>query len=172
MINVTELRIGNFFYQVKKQREFNSGDALSALDRIRSQVHGFDSEIIYRVTSINRSGEIEVIVPNEETIKLQANELYPVSLTSELLRECGFRDKTLNSNDWNEKYLTIGGSIPIRISEYRAGTHFSIYVFDKNTNSNTFLRDLNYLHELQNIYFELTGQDLEIDLSSTKSIVS
>jgi hypothetical protein len=169
MINVIEFRIGNYCHARKEVKTINLGGQLSktsALDKIRAAVKDTREETIYQVASINRKHEIELSSPvNEDILKFLPEEIFPVKLTTSLLRECGFMEKTFNTKDLVEKYLTIEGFIPIRVSEYRERTHFSVYVFDKHTEANTFLRDLKYLHQLQNIYFELSGKALEINPS-------
>ena len=171
MINIAQLRIGNFCYANKKSGESDFSNALgrlSALDKIRAQVRRRD-KIIYQVASINRTDTIELSNSfNEDILTIQTEEIYPIELNPDILHNCGFKEKTFTSKDWNEKYLTIEGDIPIRVSEFVQHSHYPIYVFDKQTQSNTFLRNINYLHQLQNLYFELTGRNLKVDISFMK----
>ena len=175
MINIPELRIGNFCLASKKSSEIsliNESNKLSALDKIRAHISGKD-KTVYQVFSLNKSGSIEVLnLFTKEVVTVQAEEIYPIRLTSKILSDCGFKEKTFTSNDWVEKYLTIDENVPIRISEYRQQTCFAIYVFDKKTISNAFLREIRYLHQLQNLYFELTAHNLEVELNHEKEFTS
>jgi hypothetical protein len=150
----------------KKQNETNAlNSKISALDKIREVYTHYKGQIIYQIHSIIRDVGVEVISTiSEEKFKFSFGEIHPIKITSEILYQCGFKEKTITTKDWKGKFLTMEGFVPIRISQYRANTHFSIYVFDKQTESNAFLRVLDYLHQLQNIYFELSGREMTVKL--------
>jgi len=175
MINISELRIGNFCFANKKSSDSSSAkesSKLSALDKIRAQIGRSRDQTIYQIVSINKVHGIEILdLPTQEVSAVQSEDVNPIQLNANLLRSCGFKERTFTSNELFEKYLTIDGVVPVRISEYKQQTHFAVYVFDKHTSSNTFLREINYLHQLQNLYFELTGNDLVVDLNFEKQSV-
>jgi hypothetical protein len=85
----------------------------------------------------------------------------PIPLTPELLEKCGFRDGykgRSNSDDW---YYYIN------IRRY----YFSLYKYSHNKgrvicqfSAARILNPPQYLHQLQNLYFALTGTELEINL--------
>ena len=172
MINISELRIGNFCIANIKSSDSSSAketSELSALDKIRAQIRRNNNQTIYQIVSINKIDGIGVLdLSTQEVSEVQSEDIDPIRLSPNLLRSCGFKEKTFTSNDLFEKYLTIDGIVPIRISEYKEQTRFAVYVFDKNTSSNTFLCEISYLHQLQNLYFELTRNDLVVDLNFEK----
>lgn len=168
MINIIEFRIGNYCHIKRNIKESNMGaesSKFSALDKIRAAYNNNIDGTLYQIISINKNEQFEVSNPlNNEIQKCFSKEIHPVKLNPVLIRECGFKEKTLTPGDLTQKFLTLDEIVPIRISEYRDKTHFSIYVFDKHTNRNTYLRDISYLHQFQNLYFELTGKVVEINV--------
>lgn len=81
----------------------------------------------------------------------------PIQLTEDVLFKCGFEYKT---NLWESKVY--------RLNEWFISFESGICVFGfkKTTKSPyTMLKnDIKYLHQLQNLYFALTGEELEIKL--------
>lgn len=70
---------------------------------------------------------------------------HPISLTSEILKKCGFVDRKLGNFYFLENgNLTIEG-----------------YEHDYN---GLFIGNIESMHQLQNLYFALTGTELEINL--------
>lgn len=78
----------------------------------------------------------------------------PIPLTPEILEKCGFQ------------------LAPQRISIYEKGllrlwlghTGCIAYLINKDTRESHYIRDIQHLHQLQNLYFALTGEELEIKL--------
>ena len=73
-------------------------------------------------------------------------EIYPIELTEEILLKCGFKYKSYGYGEkewkqWNNGKITLNGFL-----ETRSGNN------------------LKYLHQLQNLYFALTNEELEINL--------
>jgi hypothetical protein len=85
----------------------------------------------------------------------------PISLTPEILERCGF-SKVNNQNIWNAyekgKY---------RIEDLALENTYS-FRLKVNPNESYYLADVNYLHELQNLFFALTGEELEIKELQTR----
>jgi len=78
----------------------------------------------------------------------------PLKLTPEILEKCGFeRTKTHTDDDW------VNGDYRLR---QRVGA-YSFYRDYKNEDLDYFA-DIKHLHQLQNLYFALTGIELEINL--------
>lgn len=75
-----------------------------------------------------------------------------IPLTPELLEKCGFRKyryswSTSKQNTFNfEEWSNDGLGLYLHINDHKTGQH------------------IKYLHQLQNLYFSLTGQELEINL--------
>lgn len=82
--------------------------------------------------------------------------LEPIPITSEILEKAGFVKKTnrewaIGENPVNQDYMMIVRYSPIINGFYFLNGHFKI----------------NDLHQLQNLYFALTGEELPIDFPST-----
>lgn len=79
------------------------------------------------------------------------DKLNPVTLTPELLEILGF-EITYPENDGGFDHYSIAG-FPGFL--YLGGTNYFFYTINDNP--------IVYLHQLQNIYFALTGEELEIN---------
>lgn len=91
----------------------------------------------------------------ESTIFL--SNVFPIPLTSEILKKCGFiRDDNdydvghIDYCEWYEKEFPIIGKL-ITSSN-------GVYLFDEETDT---LR-IKHLHQLQNLHFVLTGEELPV----------
>ena len=73
----------------------------------------------------------------------------PIPLTEEILLKCGFIIDSINNF---EKY-------PFTIQ--KSNHYVTDFLFYKNGDSGVVIK---YLHQLQNLYFALTGKELEINL--------
>jgi hypothetical protein len=94
------------------------------------------------IYGINRNG----FAPGEFPIEV----IKPIPITSEILLACGFENKIRGNyyhKEFTKLYVNIDNSIAI---------HFG--------NKNGILKLIDYLHELQNIFWILTNQELEIQL--------
>lgn len=77
----------------------------------------------------------------------------PIPLTPEILEKCGFIEKTnrewvIGENPVTQDYVMVVRYSPIIDGFYFLNGHFK----------------LKYLHQLQNLYFALTGEELIINL--------
>lgn len=84
------------------------------------------------------------------------SELEPMPLTEEILLKCGFEESDGAHCIWiykgNSKYM-----IEWIFNEY----NFRIITDRFNS---TYIRQVKYVHQLQNLYFALTGEELEVIL--------
>lgn len=81
---------------------------------------------------------------------LQENDMKdcePIPLTEEWLLRFGFEDRFVI-----EAYIK--GDIIVR-EDYKIGIHDGLH-------NNTFIKDMEYVHQLQNLYFALTEEELEL----------
>jgi len=86
-----------------------------------------------------RSGDIE---------EDKANDIYkPILLTPEILIACGF------------KYMGYGWKHPDHFRPF-VGYHQGFHLYWEPDHTATMVKDVMYLHQLQNIYFSLTGEEL------------
>lgn len=104
---------------------------------------------------LNPNGLIQII--NDVECLMDANEFKPIKITEEILLKCGF------------ERVGFGRIECFEFVGYRLGI-WDIYSLEngvfsiaKNT-SETILCDLKYLHQLQNLYFSLTGNELNVQL--------
>ena len=139
MINPKELRIGSLVYKLQ-------GDYDSDNDRFNFN----DDDKIETVVSIDVLQRIAN--PKEYEI------FEPIPLTPEILQKHGFRyspcgisgaDMWQGMAFWNSDVITLRGNI----STAKGGIlHLAGY----------FNSQIKYLHQLQNLYFALTGEELQI----------
>lgn len=77
----------------------------------------------------------------------------PVLITEEVLLKCGFEIKP--------DTFVYSGRLDLQV-EFMLGEYsFRIEVENRHT---TFVRVIKYLHELQNLYFSITGEELDVKL--------
>lgn len=140
MIDARELRLGNKFKQPSDETIFE----VLALHNNRVAYAKDDYTI------------------DNEYFWFDVDHILPIPLTSELLRGIGFKnDKQGNTRLYNS----------------RRGKYFTLYLsesFGKEPDGNLYYGDsytrnvkLKYLHQLQNLYFVLTGQELKVNLNHT-----
>jgi hypothetical protein len=101
-------------------------------------------------------GSIFIDIPAEQRLmyRLHKDGVQPIPLTPEILEKCGFarhngKWKHINSPFYLHAYIPI---IPEQNSYCFAWNNYKSYSFQ-------------YLHQLQNLYFCLTGEELEIELN-------
>jgi hypothetical protein len=143
-----EFRIGNYFHPCSENPV--SGAIIP------------NTGIFFRVGSVNKFGEVEVIEPKHQTVSLITKNISPIPLTEKILDNCNF-----------EKHLTAGNnkaafySYRYSISEY---IELAWYSAEGRLKLQTKLSgfsidfDIQYLHQLQNLVFALIGKELKIDL--------
>lgn len=79
--------------------------------------------------------------------------LEPIHLTPELLEKCGFKE-------FGACYTTQNGRIRISVIKEDNGVGIS----DEIWNNQHVFKHIHYLHQLQNLYYCLTGQELTVNL--------
>ena len=110
-------------------------------------IDGYMKEEIVKICSINNEYLLD-----KENCTLGYNELKPIPLTEEVLLKCGFEKNNIHKDpsmyeyciDYMPYIRTIDNSKTFEISFYATR--------------------IEYLHQLQNLYFALTGKELEIKL--------
>lgn len=136
MINVKELRVGN--------KIFLKGLTIT-------------------VTAIDIAGSIGYTYDNEDCDKVFIrNSIDPylerIPITPELLEKAGFEvSLRLDFNEWSLRYYDSVG-----VTLFLFDTPTSGVIKEKHSSwTNVTIK---YLHQLQNLYHSLTGQELKIDL--------
>lgn len=85
----------------------------------------------------------------------------PIPLTEEWLRDFGFISKKKHPEIFN---LTIKTGVWIKVKFYS-----DCYVCELICNSIIISSNVEYIHQLQNLYFALTGEELTLKISDLKS---
>lgn len=104
------------------------------------------------VKEIDSQGVVVFIGETGETEWIDLFQFNPIPLTEEILLKCGFEKI---ENNW--KVLSYSNVFYFSW-ERLAGSAFSL------DNESIYLPHIEYLHQLQNLYFALTGEELEINL--------
>lgn len=140
MIDAKELRIGNW---------------VNIHDKPASTYHP------QKITAIYSNNRVEMADSGFEIdFPFDADSLYPIPLTPELLEKAGFK-------------VVVGQAFTAMASKQGIDLFFLYPAIDEtlevvfafnNLQGETTRRELKYVHELQNLIFALTGQELEITL--------
>lgn len=139
MIKASELRIGNYFHPMSKNVEV--------------QIPA--SAVIHQVGSVDKFGNISVIEHDAKTITLTTKEISPIPLTPELLKKIGF-----DTSENGTLYIQVGNTTYL---EYQDG-HWSVTPETWRGTLIDFWGEVKYLHQLQNLYYSLSGEELKIAL--------
>ena len=124
MIDVRELRIGNYVYLFKSTTLYKITEiGYSKIEEDRYEASGISSEAVFRTYIDN---------------------LNPIPLTEELLLKCGFEKHTWGIVTYYSPLFELGADFHLK------GVDYNIQV--------------KFLHQLQNLYFDLGGQELEVKL--------
>lgn len=157
MIDVKELRIGNFVY----------------LPSLSKAAYGYENVPFCVEELFTEDGGYKVLCHCETkegyncTEDAIISEIEPIPLTEELLLKCGFKktgdfafeykddaDLIFDApNDWNNT-----DDYPVGISSIDPG-YLAMYI----PHGEVIIRCL-YLHDLQNKFFAITGKELEVEL--------
>jgi hypothetical protein len=135
MIQSNELRIGNYVFD-------DDLKTICVVSRIETKEYiEWNSGDDYNVVCL---------VKNTKDRYLEG-EFEPIRLSEEILLKCGF--------DYNESYLQYKHpKCPIYFTKHPRNKTLLCFIHNC-TNGNT-----RFLHDLQNLYFALTGTELEINL--------
>lgn len=145
-MEVKDLRIGNYVSLNKKQR-----DELWINNEICADKYYYSVDVIYG------SGEI-VLKLDAEDIDFDIKDIQPIPLTEEWLLKLGFEEKGDNKEE--SYFLLYGFHL-----ENRANDKFSLNINKEDFGCwwiDQYLKELKYVHQLQNIFFCITGEELTI----------
>lgn len=151
MIQPNELRLGNYVLG-----ESSYGDLLIQINGITStSIHGVAS-----ISGLSVSG-------------MTADEVKPIPLTEEILLKCGFESVEGDGERYNpddecknifEYRLDVGIFYRDLICRPALGWYVFIQNADLERKWDLRSKDIYFLHELQNLYFAITGKELEVKL--------
>jgi hypothetical protein len=134
MIKVTEFRIGNYVYEMGVDYSYDT-PMVDKDDKTPVQV---DLAVLGEILNFDGTTKFKYYKP--------------IPLTTELLEKCGFKLDDFYSLRINRQLWLQYISDKISLG------------YDSNFGSLPLLLEIKYLHQLQNIYFALTGQELEVNL--------
>lgn len=148
MIDVKELRIGNCFCPG------SSGE-----------INIPQTSIMFKVGAINKFGEVEVIDPERtHNLKFRHNEVHPIPLTPSILEKSGF---VKQNNAWNLPGESEDSDSPFSLFDH----NYCKGELDLKLNVAYLpILSVKYLHQLQNLYFALTGQELNTNSLTTPTV--
>ena len=141
MIKSNELRIGNYLYD-------------SCLDVIKIECIMSDRYVSWDEKDFNlefsyESDDINMFHP-------EPNELCPIQLTDEILSEwCGFKISPCQGF-----YFDVDNELQIYITR----NHAISLINRQDEGEHYLLRKIGFLHQLQNLYFAFTGEELTVNL--------
>jgi hypothetical protein len=145
MIQAKELRYGN-----KVQ---NCDAEVITIQQILSQSVIYDSQIAINKESIHVHGSYNdryVIELSEEVKELDFQSLYPISLSPQILKKCGFR------NFLREEWI-------ISIGNNHIDFEFVNGILKLRCPAPA-LTNIKYVHQLQNLLFAIGGYEFDIEL--------
>lgn len=140
MINANELRVGNYIYEI-----------------FDSPISEKDKRVII-INSIN--GNYGTIITLDDNIT-QLDYCEPIPITPEVLEKCGLyycmKGTCSERFKYQEGYwVLISSTIYLK----DGGDGFSVETITYSHEECTEISVIKYLHQLQNLYFALTGEEL------------
>lgn len=103
---------------------------------------------------VNYRGQITTLTKNEMVHFYRFSEFYePIPLTEEILLKCGFEK-------YSEGNFVLGNFI---LSYLTTDENFE-FEYKVSGIDSWLLKDIKYLHQLQNLYFALTNEELTVNL--------
>lgn len=126
--------------------------------RIGNWVYDSEKKVNVQIDGLQFSGRI-VVEDKEYDDHKRAIDPYSIPLTHEILEKVGFvtADYELDVIVWDYKdtFLISQNGIPVEDQPI---------VFEWDNGDRDVTTELKYLHQLQNLYFALTGEELKIEL--------
>ena len=154
-----ELRIGNLVLTHDPENYYGEEDGWDGIEWKVAEILQFNHEfdVIYVNEGEKELGREYIKVEDEATVIFNPNMIKPIPLTEEWLLRFGF--EVLNgSTVWaNKKELNYDLSNEHQIfkNEISISDFKFIYLNDN------LISKIDYVHSLQNLYFSLTGEELE-----------
>lgn len=138
-----ELRLGNLFYPINRS----------------GHVH-IPIEIPFKILSIGNQVEAvkfdQIPAQLEQIPKFSLRDLSEIDITGEWLVRFGFEDLTKNYGYPVFKLPSFDGQRQFRYSES------SIWIVTVGSGWGWELTNIKYIHQLQNLFFAITGKELEM----------
>ena len=110
------------------------------------------SGVVYRITGISETKVSSKVHKGS----FRPEELQPIPLTAEILEKAGF--KQLKKTGWFDKVPAEGFSYKLHANR------IMIFHPGENTLSHSLNTQIVFLHQLQNLYYCMTGREILIEL--------
>jgi len=143
-MKTSELRIGNLINGIYYEYE-NDGDS-----------EEIEHTVVCKVVTLDVADmcEYPIFVYSDEEIE-HFSEFEGIDLTEEWLLKFGFNAKSVNHNFRIDSDIDFQISSGQRVIETNERSSFYL--------ENNFGTKINYVHQLQNLYFALTGEELTLE---------
>jgi hypothetical protein len=140
MIKANELRIGNYVFVGQLKDKYYRVDIISSANLLTPLTahQMFESDDKAKCIHVEGNG-----VYNSQ------EQLHGIPLTPELLEQCGFKNGIIRNFEKGVK-MSVGDD--------------TAYIGDLTSTSGAGITGIKYLHQLQNLYFALTGEELTVNL--------
>lgn len=142
MIQAKELRIGNLV-------------ALTTEEKTRITQIGVRTPLGQQFFNVDKYGEHPII----------DDHIHSITLTPEILNKVGKKDK--RDNSWNISHIGFisknQNGLDDQFSDDMDAYIFNVW-YKEGYGTHQAIAELKYVHQLQNLYFTLTGEELEISL--------
>ena len=134
--------------------------------RIGNKIIFSEDETIFTVGSIDEKGF--TVQNEEETTWIENYQFDPIPLTEEILLKCGFEKIVFDSEETGygvDYNLKANNDLFINYSDdFSCGLYSSKSEVKNSLSVIPFWGNTKTVHGLQNLYFALTGEELEINL--------
>ncbi len=112
--------------------------------------------VIRKVTGLIPHGDKYIVLLDDPVTKRSLQDIHPIPLTPEILEQCGFEDVSLGKNGLAVRMM-INSSDELAYWKDEG-------ILRYQTRLSGFTRQfahIKYLHQLQNLYFAMTGEELD-----------
>ena len=116
----------------------------------------YDGDIV-KVIGIKQTGLLCEVWLEDIYDSVDIEELKPIKLIEDILLKCGF-ELIYDGYYTRELYLIQDTRFDFLINKQNFELSELVYIGD------TYYRNVRYLHELQNLYYAITKQELEVNL--------
>lgn len=106
---------------------------------------------------------LQVNLHDLESVELKTGDYEPIPITEELLMQLGFKYVDKGDHDYNT-YTDPNHDYYLQIDVRRRDGKYSILDNSFDDLRDFSMVDIMYVHQLQNLYFALTGEELEFML--------
>jgi len=141
-MNANELRIGNYV--------FDDEDQIVKVENIMSK----------RFVAWNEMEECVLFSKSDDPVNMFSSKIYPIPLTYEMLVRLGFSKDEYKNGYIGKDFKSGQMTLDFVLSEPLTKGQWNIYYTFDLLNSR--FKSLEYVHQLQNLYFDLTGEELAL----------